>query len=192
MANNNKKYISLNRLSNFLDNLKNTFALLSHKHTVSDLTDYKVDTALSSTSTNPVQNKVLNDEFNAIATAMNALEAAIDTKSDSGHNHDSDYDEKGAAAESLASAKSYTDTKIANLASTAVVENKISEHNTSASAHDDIRELIGDLETAIDEIGKRKEVYVGQDVPTDSYVQLWIDTSDLPSTSLSNFEEVYF
>ena len=119
---NNKKYISLNRLSNFLDNLKNTFALLSHKHTTADITDYKVDSSLSSTSTNPVQNKVLDAEFDAIATAMNALDAAIDdkaasshthddryyteseintklaSKSDTTHNHDSAYDAKGSAS----------------------------------------------------------------------------------------------
>ena len=77
---NNKKYISLNRLSNFLDNLKNTFALLSHKHTLSDITDYSIDSQLSKDSTNPVQNKVLDAEFEAVSTAMNALENAIDSK----------------------------------------------------------------------------------------------------------------
>jgi len=89
-----KKYVSLSKLSNFLDNLKGTFALLSHKHTMSDITDYKaitVDSTLSSTSTNPVQNKVIDAEFDAISTAMGALETAIDGKSDSGHTHDDRY-----------------------------------------------------------------------------------------------------
>ena len=86
-----KKYISLNRLSDFLDNLKDTFAVLSHKHAVDDLTDYTVDTELSSTSTNPVQNKIIDAEFNAIGDAMGALELAIDNKSDSDHNHDDIY-----------------------------------------------------------------------------------------------------
>lgn len=82
-----KKYVSLSKLSNFLDNLRNTFANLEHKHTISDITDYKVDSALSSTSTNPVQNKTLNAEFDAIATGMSALETAIDEKADSSHIH---------------------------------------------------------------------------------------------------------
>lgn len=34
-----KKYVSLSKLSTFLDNLKNTFASLSHSHTLSDITD---------------------------------------------------------------------------------------------------------------------------------------------------------
>lgn len=110
MANNSKKYISLNRLSDFLNNLKNMFASLNHTHKVSDISDYKVDTTLSSTSTNPVQNKVLDAEFDAISEAMGALETAVDDKADSTHNHDTTYDAKGSADIALASAKEYTDT----------------------------------------------------------------------------------
>lgn len=69
-----KKYVSLAKLSTFLDNLKNTFALKSHTHTV--------DSALSDTSENPVQNKVINEEFDAISEGMGALELAIDSLSD--------------------------------------------------------------------------------------------------------------
>lgn len=82
MANNTKKYVSLSKLSIFLDNLKDTFSALSHKHTIADLTDYTVDSSLSSTSTNPVQNKVLDAEFEAISDAMNALDLALDGKAD--------------------------------------------------------------------------------------------------------------
>lgn len=82
-----KKYVSLSKLSTFLDKLKTTFAPLSHTHKLSDLTDYTVDTALSETSTNPVQNKVLNEEFDSIATAMNALESAVDDKASVTHTH---------------------------------------------------------------------------------------------------------
>lgn len=91
MANNTKKYVSLSKLSTFLDNLRNTFSVLSHKHTLSDITDYTVDSSLSSTSTNPVQNKVLDAEFEAISESMNALDLAIDGKSDSSHTHDDRY-----------------------------------------------------------------------------------------------------
>jgi hypothetical protein len=81
-----KKYASLSTLQLFLDNLKDTFSALSHKHTIADITDYVVDTELSTTSINPVQNKVIDAEFDAIATAMNALDSAIDN-----HNHDDRY-----------------------------------------------------------------------------------------------------
>ena len=78
-----KKYASLQTLQTFLTNLKNTFSELSHKHTVSDITDYVVDEELSATSTNPVQNKVIDAEFEAVATAMNALDAALDQNASS-------------------------------------------------------------------------------------------------------------
>lgn len=67
-----KKYVSLSNLNTFLEKLKNTFAKLDHSH--------EIDDALSATSTNPVQNKILNDEFEAIAQSFDALENAIDNK----------------------------------------------------------------------------------------------------------------
>ena len=82
------KYVSLRRLSDFLDNLKNTFSPLAHEHKISDISDYVVDNVLSSDSTNPVQNKVINTEFEAVGDAISALELAIDNKADV-----SDYNE---------------------------------------------------------------------------------------------------
>ena len=107
MANTNdsKKYISLTRLSDFLDNIKEKFSQIGHKHTTADLTDYtpiSVDSSLSSTSTNPVQNKVIDTEFEAMATALEVLELAIDDKADAPHNHDDIY---------------YTKTEIDNISS---------------------------------------------------------------------------
>lgn len=79
-----KKYISLSKLSAFLDNLKNTFASKNHTHYISEVIDYKVDSSLSSTSTNPVQNKVLDAEFEAISEALNIFEDALDNMMDAG------------------------------------------------------------------------------------------------------------
>ena len=61
-----KKYVSLHKLSCFLNNLKSTFAFSIHEHTLSDIKDYKVDSSLSSTSTNPVQNKVIDAKLSYI------------------------------------------------------------------------------------------------------------------------------
>ena len=77
-----KKYISLSKLSTFLDNLKDIFANITHSHKISDISDYQVDSSLSSTSSNPVQNRVLDAEFDAIGDAMGALELAIDNVAD--------------------------------------------------------------------------------------------------------------
>ena len=102
-----KKYVSLSKLSNFLDHLKNTFASLVHTHTVSDIEDYTVDDALSPTSSNPVSNSVLDAEFEAISQALNIYETELDT-----HNHDSSYDAKGSADAALQSAQTYTDNAV--------------------------------------------------------------------------------
>lgn len=86
-----KKYISLSKLSTFLDHLKETFAIVSHKHTLNDITDLSIDSALSPTSTNPVQNKVLDAEFDAISDALGALDLVVDSKAEANHNHDDRY-----------------------------------------------------------------------------------------------------
>lgn len=72
-----KKYVSLAKLGTFLTNLKTIFAPISHKHKVSDLTDYAVDGALSPTSTNPVQNKVIKAELGAISSNIQTLEGTL-------------------------------------------------------------------------------------------------------------------
>lgn len=144
-----KKYVSLSRLSTFLDNLKTTFSSLGHKHKLSDITDYTIDSTLSSTSTNPIQNNVIKaslDErvpntrtVNGKALSTDITLSASDVSSYTKTEIDSKIDE----------AKSYTDTKTSDLASTTVVDNKISTHNTSTTAHNDIRVLIADLTTKL-------------------------------------------
>ena len=135
-----KKYVSPSKLSVFLDNLKNIFAPLSHKHTLSEITDYVVDSSLSSTSTNPIQNKVINAEFDAVSEAMGALEAAIDEKLDTS-TASSTYETKEDATTKLNEAKSYTDIEIDKLSDTvAFIDSTDNEsvsdaNNTLTTAH---------------------------------------------------------
>lgn len=236
--NNEKKYASLSTLQAFLANLKTTFTAFGHKHTVSDLTDYVVDSELNPNSTNPVQNSVLNAEFDEIAVSMKALESALDGKSDSGHNHngwyylrdevdslledkankghnhdgwyylrdevdqmlstksdsthhhDSAYDTKGAAAESLDSAKSYTDSKTANLASTSAVDTKISTHNTSTSAHNDIRDLISGLTTRLNTLANSDDTTLDQMSEVVEYIKNNKSLIDGITTSKINVADI--
>ena len=160
-----KKYVSLSRLSDFLENLYDKFAPKNHEH--------QADSQLSSTSTNPVQNKVLDAEFEAISVAMNTLEDAIDSKSDKSHNHNdvyytetemdnkldavntsisnitSNYETKDNASAKLSEAKLYTDTQIAAIP-TPDVSGQIEAHNEDTSAHEDIRTSIDNLSSEID------------------------------------------
>ena len=70
-------------------------------------------------------------------------------KSDTTHNHDSSYDAKGSANTALGSANSYTDTQISNMVGSSSVGTQITTHNTSTTAHNDIRVLITDLTTKL-------------------------------------------
>lgn len=72
-----KKYLDENGLVRFLANIINSFSSKEHTHTTSDITDYKVDSALSSTSTNPVQNKVVNS---AISSNLSSAKSYTDSQ----------------------------------------------------------------------------------------------------------------
>lgn len=83
-----KKYLSLERLQEYDTLIK---AEINEKVNANKMI---VDDTLSSTSINPVQNKIIDAEFEAISTAMNALESAIDGKSDANHDHNDLYESK--------------------------------------------------------------------------------------------------
>ena len=77
-----KKYISLDKMQKYDVLIKEEIdERINANKTV-------VDSALSSTSTNPVENKVLDAEFEAISTAMNVYDAALDDKADVTHTHE--------------------------------------------------------------------------------------------------------
>ena len=73
------------------DELNTTYSKTNHTHTV--------DTALSSTSTNPVQNKVINTALSGKANTshnhtlndVTGLTSALSDKADSNHTHDNRY-----------------------------------------------------------------------------------------------------
>ena len=92
--------------------------------------------------------------WEALETVDAYTKAEVDTKlsgkSDTSHNHDSKYDAKGASTAALESAKTYTNTKVAGLATTAVVDSKISTHNASTTSHSDIRATLAAVKEDVD------------------------------------------
>ena len=107
-----------------------------------------VDSTLSPTSTNPVQNKIVNAKFEDVDNTINELTTAVNSKLNT-VTASSTYETKTDANTKLAEVKVYTDTKTSGLASTSSVNTSINTHNTSTSAHEDIRTLITDLSTAV-------------------------------------------
>lgn len=83
-----------------------------------------------------------------IQADLDELETSVNNKLDTS-TASSTYETKTDAQGKLDTAKSYTDTKTSGLASTSSVNTSINTHNTSTSAHDDIRALISDLSTAV-------------------------------------------
>ena len=78
------------------------------------------------------------------------VDTALSNKSASTHDHDGKYDAKGASTAALADAKTYTNTKTTGMATTAVVDSKISTHNSSTAAHSDIRTAIAEVKADVD------------------------------------------
>ena len=156
-----KKYVSLSKLSDFLENLKAVFAYKTHTHSMSDISDYTVDSELSSTSTNPVQNKVIDAEFEAISQALNVYDLALNDKANV-----SDVEELSALV---------GDTSVAEQISEAIAE--IPEQTQANWAQND--------ETAVDYVKNRTHyencVYteVGN---VDASVVTWMDDAHYEDT----------
>ena len=257
MANTIKKYVSLNRLSTFLDNLKSVFATKtelevintaisgkapsSHTHAVSDVTnlqsildkqvnqnafsyvkvgntsiaaDNATDTLTMVASTNiTITPDAANDKITISAkdttysagagislsgtTFSNSGVRSITTGSDNGtisvntdgsstsvavkglgsaaYTDSTAYDSAGAAQtkanEALASAKTYADTKISNMVGSSSVSTQISTHNTSTSAHNDIRTLIADLTGRLNALADSDDTTLDQLSEIVSYIK---------------------
>ena len=95
MANNKMDSAGLAAL---ISNIKRLFSTKGHKHTISDLVNYKVDSELISGSTNPVQNtaivSALSNKAESSHTHTTAdvtdLQNSLDTKANSSHTHAAD------------------------------------------------------------------------------------------------------
>lgn len=113
------KFLDLSGVSYFLNKCKALFAPISHSHNLDEITDYIVDTELSSTSTNPVENK-------AVQSAIQILE---DKKAN----------------------KSELPSKTSDLTNDSgfITVSAVNTHNTATDAHNDIRLLVSDVSTKL-------------------------------------------
>lgn len=206
------QFLDFKGLSEFLKGLFGKFSEIGHKHTTSDITDYVVDSSLSSTSTNPIQNKVINAEFDAVSEAMGALELSIDSKADASHNHNDIYETKtdaetklaealdvasSAGSNALVQAKSYTNEKVKIIndsldlkADASTVDSKISTHNTSTSAHSDIRDLITGLTTRLNALADSDDTTLDQMSEIVAYIKANKTLIESITTSKINVSDI--
>ena len=196
-------------LGKVIDNIKTMFAKLSHSHKLSDISDYTIDSAMSSTSMNPVQNKVINSALsgkvptsrtingkklssnitlsasdvgaataNDVSTAKNEVQTSLDTHIDNADIHFSATERtklsgiaEGAQKNTVTGVKGSSESTyrtgninitkdnigLSNVNNTSDANKPVSTaqqaaldgHNTNASAHNDIRLLIEDLNTKL-------------------------------------------
>ena len=113
------KYVSLNRLSDFLDKLKDVFSLKTHGHTLSEIEDLIIDNEVAASS-NLVKNSAVNSAIESV-------------RSDLGKN--------------IEDAISYTDTKIADLVNSA--PDTLDTLGELATAFQDNKEVVDVLNDAI-------------------------------------------
>lgn len=128
-----KKYISYDGLGLYDENIKSV--IITKASTALTLAKRYTDEKIEEVSGIDTSNIYTKTE----------VDKALSDKSDANHNHDEKYDVLGSADKALEDANAYTDTKISELASNTVIDDKISIHNTSTSAHNDIRKSITDL-----------------------------------------------
>ena len=100
------------------------------------------------------------------------------------------YETKASASSKLTEAKAYTDTKTSGLASTSVVDNKISTHNTSTSAHNDIRDLINGLTTRLNTLANSDDTTLDQMSEIVAYIKSNKSLIDGITTSKVNVSDI--
>lgn len=90
----------------------------------------------------------------------------------------------------LATAQAYTDTKTAELASTTEITNSISAHNTSADAHDDIRDLITGLTTRLNTLADSDDTTLDQMSEIVEYIKSNKSLIDSITTNKVNVSDI--
>lgn len=102
----------------------------------------------------------------------------------------SEYETKEDAQLKLDEAKEYTDTQTSGLASTSTVETNIGTHNTSDSAHNDIRDLIAGLTTRINTLANSDDTTLDQMSEIVAYIKNNKDIIDGVTTSKVNVADI--
>ena len=90
----------------------------------------------------------------------------------------------------LATAQAYTDTKTAELASTTEMTNSISAHNTSADAHNDIRDLITGLTTRLNTLADSDDTTLDQMSEIVAYIKSNKSLIDSITTNKVNVSDI--
>ena len=142
-----KKYVSFDRLVNYDTLIKQEIAS-GDSASLSSSKDYTDSKVASITNGTVVVKEALHAE--SANEATNATNAGSAINDGNGNTIVATYETKSDAIAKLDEAKEYTDIKTTNMATTGVVDNKISTHNTSTTAHNDIRTTLAAVKEDVD------------------------------------------
>ena len=135
-----------------------------------------VDSSLSSTSTNPVQNKVVNTALSGKIPTSRTVNGKALTSDITLTASDVGADASGSASSALTNAKTYTDTKIANLVGTAPeIMDTLAEVAAAIEAHQEVTDALNAA------IGNKVDKVSGKG----------LSTNDLTDTLKSNYDAAY-
>lgn len=138
--------------------------------------------------------KVFTDESLAtlIDETKSYVDSAVSTKANSSHSHSISNitNLQSTLDTNLASAKTYTDTKTSGLASTSSVSTSISNHNTSTSAHNDIRDLITGLTNRLNTLANSDDTTLDQMSEVVAYIKNNKNLIDGITTSKVNVSDI--
>lgn len=167
------KYVSFDRLVDYDTLIKQEIAN-GDSASLSSSKDYTDSKVASITNGTVVVKEALHAE--SANEATNATNAGSAINDGNGNTIVATYETKSDAIAKLDEAKEYTDTKTTNMATTGVVDNKISTHNTSTTAHNDIRTTLtavkedvdtffkdADLSTSAKDTLKELQTYIASD-----------------------------
>lgn len=253
------EFLDFKGLSEFFTGLFGKFATLSHKHKVADISDYTVDSSLSSSSTNPIQNKAVNsalsgkvptsrtingkalssnisltatdvgaDASGTAETKANAVQANVNALNDEFSDHVENADIHFTATErtklsgiatgankyshpnsgvTAGTYKSVTvnaqghitggsnPTTLAGYGITdaeakGTAESKVGTHNTSTSAHSDIRDLITGLTTRLNTLADSDDTTLDQMSEVVAYIKSNKELIESITTSKINVSDI--
>ena len=149
----------------------------SHRHESADVT---IDVAFKDDS-------VLGNAV-TLSDALLAIDSEFNNKADVNHNHNNQYDAKGAASDALASAKTYADNKISDLINSAPTT--LDTLGEIATAMEENADVVDALEDAIGNKSDRGHVHVADYTPSGHISPKFTGTS-ATSNATSDTTSIY-
>lgn len=151
----------------------------------------------NNTTKDPNQLYMISDEDGTVSISdVEGLQVALDNKSDKNHNHDTSYDKVGSADTALSTANAYTDEAVKNKSNVGHTHTASDvgalpiSHDTSATAHNDIRTIITELTNKFNALANSDDTTLDQLSEIVAYIKANKSLIDSITTSKVNVNDI--